>query len=136
MKGRVLVPGSAQGRLLRLDRPVSFWGGVDPANGRITATGHPQHGACVSGQILALERSIGSSSGSSILLELLAEGRAPAAILLAEPDQILVLGAVVGREMGFRSVPVLQVPVSSFNTLPEYLRIRVDGTIEAHHELP
>jgi len=136
MKGRVLVPGSAQGQLLRLDQPVSFWGGVDPANGRITATGHPQQGQCVNGRILALERCVGSSSGSSILLELLAGGHAPAAILLAEADQILVLGAVVGRELGFPSLPVLQVARTALWSLPDWVRILPDGTIESFEKLP
>jgi len=136
MRGRVLVPGSAEGCLLRLDEPVSFWGGVDPLSGLITATGHPQQGQCVKGRILALERCVGSSSGSSILLELLAGGRAPAAILLAEADQILVLGAVVGRELGFPALPVLQLPRPLLWSLPEWVRIYHNGSIEPVEKLP
>ena len=35
--------------------------------------------------------------GSGVLLELIANGRAPAAILVHEPEEILTLGALVGQ---------------------------------------
>jgi predicted aconitase with swiveling domain len=131
VKARVLVPGSAEGSLLRLDHPVSFWGGVDPATSGIIATGHPQRGVRIAGRVIALERSIGSSSGSSILLELLANGLGPAGIILGETDLILSLGAVVAREMGYADIPVLQLAVTDFDRVPGDLRIDEDGNILA-----
>lgn len=136
VRARLLVAGSAGGRLLRLDDNLSFWGGVDPASGRIIATAHPQHGRSVTGRIIALERSIGSSSGSSVLLELLARGKAPAGIILGEPDQILTLGAIVGAEMGYGSIPVVQLPASEFEALPADLVIGPDGSIDARSAAP
>ena len=41
---------------------------------------------------------IGSSSSSYIMLELMSIRRAPAALVLAEPDAILGLGVVVARD--------------------------------------
>jgi predicted aconitase with swiveling domain len=105
---RVLVGGSGAGELLRLDAPLSFWGGVDPLTGIIVDPRHPQHGLAVAGRVLALETR-GSSSSSSVLLELIACGRAPAAILLVEADAILALGAVVAREMGWTPPPILEL---------------------------
>jgi predicted aconitase with swiveling domain len=131
MKARVLVPGSARGRLLRLDDSLSFWGGVNPENGKVIAMAHPQSGQSIAGRVIALERSIGSSSGSSILLELMARRKAPAGIILGESDQILTLGAIVGAEMGHGSIPVLQLPVSDFPALPADLTIDAEGHIAA-----
>jgi predicted aconitase with swiveling domain len=131
MRGRVLVAGTAHGRLLRLERPLSFWGGIDPASGRVIAPGHPQEGQSISDRIIALERSIGSSSGSSILLELLAQGRGPRGIILAEADAILTLGALVGREMGFAEVPVVWLSRDEFPGLPTRLTIEADGRLSA-----
>ena len=37
-----LVPGSAAGPVLRLDEPLSFWGGLDSATGTIIDRLHPQ----------------------------------------------------------------------------------------------
>ncbi|GIK99643.1 MAG: hypothetical protein BroJett029_38520 [Alphaproteobacteria bacterium] len=110
IEGEVLIAGTADAPLLRLAKPISFWGGVDPFSGRITDPRHPDHGAVIGGSVLVLPGTIGSSSSSAVMLELMAGGRAPAALVLAEPDAILVLGVVVAREMGYGSIPVLIVP--------------------------
>ena len=62
---------------------------------------HPQHGENVAGRVLFLPGTIGSSSASAVLLELVRGGRAPAAIVMHEPDAILLLGLIVAREMGW-----------------------------------
>ena len=33
--GQVLYSGNAKGEVLRLDAPISFWGGVNPENAEI-----------------------------------------------------------------------------------------------------
>lgn len=107
--GQVLYPGSAEGPLLKLTAPLSFWGGVDPASGEIILGHHPQRGLNVTGTVLVLADPIGSSSSSSVLLELVHNRVAPAAILLGEPDAILIVGCLVARELGLRPPPVLHV---------------------------
>lgn len=105
IQGEVLLPGSAEGEVLKLDRPISFWGGVDPETGRISDPRHPQHGESVAGRILVIPETIGSSSGSAVMLELIARRLAPAALILGKPDAILVLGVVVAREMDHEDPP-------------------------------
>ena len=130
LSGRVLIDGAAEGPLLRLVEPISFWGGVDPDSGRLTDPRHPQHGVSLAGTVLALAATRGSSSSSAIMLELLRNGRAPAALLMAEPEAILALGIIVGREMGYRTIPVLAMPVEDQARLPEgRLRVRAGGVI-------
>jgi len=90
-----LTDGEAEGPVLRLEQPVSFWGGVDGSNGEIVDPSHPQRGEVVAGKILVMPHGRGSSSSSSVLAELLRIGAGPAAIVLDEPDAILVGGAVV-----------------------------------------
>jgi len=129
---RVLIDGEAEGPLLRLVEPISFWGGVDPATARLTDPRHPQHGVSIAGTVLALAATRGSSSSSAIMLELLARGIAPAALLLGEPDAILALGIVVGREMGYPPIPVLAVSAAEQALLPQgMLRIARGGIISA-----
>jgi predicted aconitase with swiveling domain len=127
----VLLPGAARGPLLRLGKPISFWGGVDPWSGRITDPRHPDHDRMIGGTILALPGTIGSSSSSAVMLELLAGGRAPAALLLAEPDAILTLGVVVGGEMGYGTIPVLRLSAAAQQALPQRARLAIapDGSI-------
>jgi predicted aconitase with swiveling domain len=106
----VLVPGTGgRGHALVLDAPISFWGGVDAATGRIADVRHPQLGANIAGTVLFLPGTIGSSSASAVLLELVHNGHAPAALVLHEPDAILLLGLIVAREMGWPTPVALRL---------------------------
>jgi len=126
VKGRVLVEGRATGSLLRLTRPISFWGGVDPVTGTIVDPRHPQFGASIAGTVLAVPSAIGSSSSSAIMLELLREEQAPAAILMGKADAILALGVVVGAELGYRSIPISEVTPADLESLPDGSTVEVD----------
>ncbi|TIU03564.1 MAG: DUF126 domain-containing protein, partial [Mesorhizobium sp.] len=53
--------------------------------------------------VLFLPGTIGSSSASAVLMELVHNGRGPAALILHEPDAILLLGLIVAREMGWET---------------------------------
>lgn len=106
----VLWPGTASGTILVLDEPLSLWGGLDPATGRITDARHPQRGRSVTGRILVMRTGRGSSSSSTILAEAIRLETAPAAIILAEPDAVLVVGAIVAERLYGRAIPILSVP--------------------------
>jgi predicted aconitase with swiveling domain len=132
VKGRVLVAGSARGPLLRLRAPISFWGGVDPVSGRVADPRHPDHGVRIAGTVLAVPATVGSSSSSAIMLELLREGTAPAAVLTARADAILALGVVVAGELGERTIPMLELPAERLSALPDgLLEVLEDGTVRA-----
>ena len=100
--GEVLVAGSAgTGTALVLTAPISFWGGVDPKSGRIADVRHPECGQNIAGKVLFIPGTIGSSSAAAVLMELVHAGLAPAAIVLDQPDAILLLGLIVAREMAW-----------------------------------
>jgi predicted aconitase with swiveling domain len=126
VRGRVLVAGEGQGPLLRLHAPISFWGGVDPVAGIVADPRHPDHGRNLTGTVLLVPATVGSSSSSAIMLELLREGTTPAAILLGRADGILALGAVVGRELGYAPVPILELAPEALAGVPEGTRLRVE----------
>lgn len=131
-RAQVLIAGDAPatGEVLALSRPISFWGGVDPRTGTIIDARHPQRGEIVSGRVLALPGTIGSSSASAVLLELVHAGRAPAALLMTEPDAILLLGLVVAREMGWPIPSALAVPAEVQHVLSgSRIAVRPDGLI-------
>lgn len=129
--GKIQVEGEARGRVLKLDKPISFWGGVDPVTGRISDPRHPNHQAELKGRVLVLPGMIGSSSSSYIMLELMAKRLAPAALVVAEPDAILGLGVVVAREMNYGSIPVLVVPRDQQAALVDGAEVTIgrDGSI-------
>ena len=109
LQARVLIAGEAAGEVLRLDEPLSLWGGLDPETGLVIDPRHPQHGEQVTDKVLVLPYGRGSSSASAILLESVRQSTAPAAIVLQEVDGILALGAAVAREMYERCPPVMVV---------------------------
>ncbi len=103
-QGEILVAGEAgTGPALVLSAPISFWGGVDPKTGTIADVRHPEHGQSIAGRVLFLPGTIGSSSASAVLMELVHNGNAPAALVLHEPDAILLLGLIVAKEMGWKT---------------------------------
>jgi len=116
----ILVPGHpGSGEALILAAPISFWGGVDAKTGRIADVRHPQHGESIAGKVLFLPGTIGSSSASAVLLELVKNGHAPAALVLHEPDAILLLGLIVAREMGWETPAALKLARSRFEAFRE-----------------
>ncbi|QNK81557.1 aconitase X swivel domain-containing protein [Nakamurella sp. PAMC28650] len=114
---RPLHPGVGSGELVVLTAPLSFWGGVDRRTGAIIDVHHPQHGAGLAGRVLAMRAGRGSSSGSSVLAEVLRNGNGPAAVLLAEPDLILSLGVIVAAETYGLYCPVAVLSASVFAQL-------------------
>jgi len=132
-EARTLVPGTAEGRALVLDEPLSFWGGIDPQSGDITDVRHPQHGASVTGRILVMPSGRGSSSSSSVLTEAIRVGTAPAAIVLGEADPILALGAIVARELYGKATPVVVAVDPSLRTgrVAKVTATRETASIEA-----
>ena len=131
MVATTLVPGRAAGPVLALVQPLSLWGGVDPESGLIVEPRHPDHGRCVAGHILAMPASRGSSSSSSVLAELLRGGVGPLGIVLGEPDEILVVGAVVARELYGVDCPVLLLGRDDYARIAgwAWMAIDPDGTV-------
>jgi len=95
---------------LVLSEPLSFWGGLDPVTGKIIDVHHPQRGAVVSGKVLRMPHGRGSSSSPSVLAEALRLGTGPSAILLAEPDPMVWLGAYVAELLYGVKCPVIVSP--------------------------
>jgi predicted aconitase with swiveling domain len=113
LEAEVLLPGSAvTAPALVLTAPISFWGGVNPKTAEIADPRHPEFGRCIAGQVLFVPATIGSSSAAAILLELVHAGLAPAAVVLHEPDAILLLGLIVAHEMDLPTPIALRLDAS------------------------
>lgn len=128
LTGRSLVDGAAFAPLLYADVGLSFWGGVDPFSGEVIDRHHPLSGQCLAGRVLAIPSGRGSCTGSSVLMELISNGHAPAALVLAEADEILTLGVLVAQTLFQRSLPVLCIGKEAFGQLHGKAFARVDGT--------
>ena len=131
LRGRSLGPGAASGLALVLTEPLSLWGGLDPATGNIVDARHPQQGNVISRRVLVMPSGRGSSSSASVLAEATRLGTGPAAILIAEPDLILAIGAVVADELYGRRVPIVELEMADVAQIPDGARVVVEsgGTV-------
>jgi predicted aconitase with swiveling domain len=127
LQGRALVAGEAAGPALVLEAPLSLWGGMDPHSGRLSDHHHPQLGATITGQVLVMPSGRGSSSSSSVLAESIRLGTAPLAILLADPDEILVLGALVAEDLYRRTCPIVVLRADHPATIATGDQVEVHG---------
>ena len=109
-----ILAGTAEGPVLATSEPLSFWGGIDPASGRVIDVHHPLCGQCVTGTVLAMPSTRGSCTGSGILLDLALTGRAPAALVFCEPEDVVTLGALIAAEMFSHAIPVVRVGAAAF----------------------
>ena len=127
----VLHPGIAQGSVLLLDEPLSFWGAFDPRTGTIIDIHHPQRGQSLKGKILMMLESRGSGSAPGGLAEAIRLGTAPAGIILVQADINLAIGAAVAETLYGKSCPILAVSPQDFLELSKaaYLHISHDGTV-------
>ncbi len=95
LKGRVIKAGEARGVALVSPEPLGFLGGVDPDTGIVVEAGHPLAGESVAGRVLVFPTGKGSTVGSYTLYRLARNGLAPAAIINAESEPIVAVGAII-----------------------------------------
>lgn len=132
LSARSILAGTASGPIIAAGEALSFWGGVDPATGRVIDVHHPLHGKTITGGILMMPSSRGSCTGSGVLLDLALTGRAPAALVFSEAEDVLTLGALIAAEMFGRSLPVLRLSHAAYDALCRAKTARISETaIEA-----
>ncbi len=117
LSARSILAGTASGPIIAAGEALSFWGGVDPATGRVIDVHHPLHGVTITGGILMMPSSRGSCTGSGVLLDLALTGRAPAALVFSEAEDVLTLGALIAAEMFGKSLPVLRLSHEAYDAL-------------------
>ena len=95
MKGRIIKAGEAEGEALVSSEPIGFLGGIDPDTGYVVEPGHCLRGECVTNRILVFPTGKGSTVGSYTLYRMAIAGTAPAAIVNAESEAIVAVGAIM-----------------------------------------
>lgn len=131
LQGEVLIEGPPiRAEAMALTAPISFWGGVNPNTGEIADPRHPEFGQSISGRAVLIPATVGSSSAAAVLLELVHGGLAPSAIVLHEPDAILLLGLIVAREMGLETPIAVRLDARHYGDLhAQSIDISADGRI-------
>jgi hypothetical protein len=78
-------------------KPISFLGGVDPADGKIIEKKHDLCGMCIKDKVLCFPHGHGSTVGSYVLYSLAKKGLAPKAIVNQTADPVVVVGAIIAN---------------------------------------
>jgi predicted aconitase with swiveling domain len=126
LTGKISHPGVAEGEVLLLTEPVSFWGGVDH-HGEIIDVHHAQHKAKMTNKILVMPSGRGSSSATAVLAELIRTGDGPLVIVMLQCDTILVIGALVSAEIYGISMPIVELDQEQYAQLSDGMRVSVDA---------
>ncbi|HEX6217145.1 MAG TPA: DUF126 domain-containing protein [Vicinamibacterales bacterium] len=131
LQAEILLDGPpVRAEAMALTAPISFWGGVNPRTGEIADARHPEYGLRIAERAVLIPATVGSSSAAAVLLELVHAQLAPAAIVLHEPDAILLLGLIVAREMGYATPMAVRLDARHYSNLHgKRLEISVDGRI-------
>jgi predicted aconitase/predicted aconitase with swiveling domain len=124
---RIILAHDAAGAITVCAEGLSFWGGVDPDTGRVIDAHHPAHGQDLAGRIVLMPTSRGSCSGSGVLLQLALSGRAPAALVFREAEEVLTLGALIAARMFDRPLAVLRLSAGSYAALARERRAEIAG---------
>ncbi len=95
LKGRKISEGYCKAEALVATKPISFLGGVNPANSKIVDRNHDLCGKCIKGKILCFPHGYGSTVGSYVLYSLAKKKLAPKAIINQTADPVVVVGAII-----------------------------------------
>jgi predicted aconitase with swiveling domain len=120
LKGRTIVEGRCRAEALVSAKPISFLGGVDPADGKIIQKGHDLCGQCVKDTILCFPHGHGSTVGSYVLYSLARKNLAPKAIVNETADPVVVVGAIIADITMVDRVSIQQIKTGDL--------VEVDGT--------
>lgn len=126
-----ILPGTAHGPVLAADQPLSFWGGVDPATGRVIDAHHPLAGQSLRGAVLVLPGTRGSCSGSGVVLDMALSGKGPAALVFSDPEDVATLGALVAAELFGVTLPVLRIGPQERAALAQAGTARIGDALDA-----
>jgi predicted aconitase with swiveling domain len=118
LSGRVIKTGSVEGEALVSREPIGFFGGVDAETGVVVEAKHPLEGECVAGRVLVFPTGKGSTVGSYILYRLKKAGLAPCAIINAESEAIVAVGAIISE------IPMVDMVDISIIATGDWVEIR------------
>lgn len=115
-----LLAGAAAGPVLKLQAPISIWGGVDPDTGIIVDRQHPDEGRCIAGHVLWLPCLRGSGGTPGALASLIRAGCGPEAVLSPKGDANMLCGLIIAEKLYGKLVPywlVVDPPRASYVTI-------------------
>lgn len=124
IKCHKIAPGRAEGEVIFSADPICFYL-VEPETGEVIEKGHSLEGKSIAGKILVMPAGKGSSVVQADgLYQLAMEDNSPRAIVIEEPDTVLVASAII------MEVPLVDKAGEKFYQLSDGQQVIVDADNE------
>jgi predicted aconitase with swiveling domain len=133
--GRAVVGGHGSGPALVTRMPINFTAAftkphnlVPSRRAEVRDRHHDLFGTRIGGSVLVFPACIGSTFTGMVIMQLMSEEKAPAAIVVQNADSLLVSGAVLGKVWFDKGMPVVEYPSEDlFLKIKNGDRVVVDG---------
>ena len=131
IEGRLLHGGEVEATTIRLDAPLSFWGGFDPTTGLVIDEAHPQVGQSLAGKVVVMPGSRGSAGTPGALAESIRRATGPAGMVVTKADVNLAAGAMVAAALYGTACPIVLVDQATFTQIPDdtVVTLGLEGTL-------
>jgi len=117
LTGKALIPGSVTATVAKLEEPISYWGGMDTETASVIDVHNPQCGIRITGKIMVLPSTKGSTAGPGAMLEIISSGNGPVAFIVLSADICTLIAASVAHEVSSIHTPVIQVDHHQFEQI-------------------
>ncbi|MGC9517329.1 MAG: DUF126 domain-containing protein [Methanomicrobiales archaeon] len=113
IKCKKISKGTAKGKVILTNDPISFLGGVNPNTGLVIDSGHQLYGESISDKILVIPSGKGSTVGSYVIFQMAKNKKAPLAIISINAEPIIATGAIMA------DIPMVHQPETNIMDLLE-----------------
>ena len=120
LKGRAIVEGHCKAKTLVSTKPISFLGGIDPADGKVAEKNHDLCGKCIKDKVLCFPHGHGSTVGSYVLYSLAKKKLAPKAIVNQKADPVVVVGAIIANIPMIDQIDIKQIKTGDLVEVDAY----------------
>jgi len=125
----VIAPGeNMRLKLLFSNDPISFFGGVNAADGKVEDYRHGNYRHSMTHKAFAFPFGKGSSGAGLVLMEMMRLETAPAAIINLRTDPVILTGPLLCRHYYDQILPVINMTEQNYTRLAGMTEIEIFKT--------
>ena len=121
---KIIVPGMAQGTVLKTTNPINFLGAVDKKTGTIRDEKYDIFEKSIKDTVLVFPHGIGSSVGAYTIYSLKSNRSAPVAMICTKADLTVASGCALAN------IPMIVVSNEEFDSIQDGNEITIDTKSE------
>ena len=131
IRGKKVIGGKASGEAAVSETALCFRSEFNPIEGRVIDSNHPMYDRILTGKVVVMPSTKGSSGNTMFMRIASLEGKAPSGLINKEIDPPLVLACAIAN------IPLVQIGDEDFGSIRDGDWIEVDadqGIIEVSRE--